>query len=267
MQMTNTSEKLVDCPSLELIQAALVWLAENAHENLGTEILLKSFVQQQAGRMEILQQDGQIVSVSIVTPTGLWFLESTQQIAAHRFVSQVHRAGWPKKITTSGKVKDWIRPLLIQNSQIVREHNLLVMTCAKAPMNRNGRWARFEDLVVLQEYQNAYNSERETSICPNWEELISKRQVAVLEFEDRIVAVVKRSGMTAQYACIGGTFTFGNYRGRGFATQVTGFVVSELLRERPFVHLVVDEDNLAAIGLYRRVGFQEIGKCYMAYLR
>ena len=35
----------------------------------------------------------------------------------------------------------------------------------------------------------------------------------------------------------------------------------------PFVHLVVDEDNLAAIGLYRRVGFQEIGKCYMAYLR
>jgi ribosomal protein S18 acetylase RimI-like enzyme len=32
------------------------------------------------------------------------------------------------------------------------------------------------------------------------------------------------------------------------------------------VHLIVDDDNVAAIALYLSLHFQEAGSCYMAYL-
>jgi len=61
--------------------------------------------------------------------------------------------------------------------------------------------------------------------------------------------VVKRSGETRNYACIGGTFTFTKYRRQGLAAKLIGFLINELLQERPAIHLIVDDDNFAAINL------------------
>jgi ribosomal protein S18 acetylase RimI-like enzyme len=36
--------------------------------------------------------------------------------------------------------------------------------------------------------------------------------------------------------------------------------------DRPAVHLVVDDDNVTAIALYRSLNFERRGSCYMAYL-
>jgi predicted GNAT family acetyltransferase len=264
--MSNSILEVIESPTPKIIQDSLNWLAQTSHENLGTEVFLSSFVRNQKEKVNIVREEGQVRAVSVVTPAGLWFLESANALAAQKLVSQICRIKCPRKITVSEQVATWIRSTLVKNSQLVREHKLLAMRCSKTFNNIDGRWASLADIDTLQCYQNAYNSERKTSIQPNWENLLTNRQVAVLERDGHIVSVIKRCGMTTRYACIGGTFTFHNYRRRGFATQLIKFTIAELLRERSFVHLMVDDDNLAAIGLYHSLSFQEIGKCYMAYL-
>jgi predicted GNAT family acetyltransferase len=264
--MSNSILEVVESPTPKIIQDSLNWLAQTSHENLGTEVFLNNFVRNQKEKVDIIQEEGQVKAVSVVTPAGLWFLESADALAAQKLVSQVCRIKCPKKITVSEQVATWIRPTLAKSSQLVREHKLLAMGCSEILKSIDGRWASLRDLITLQRYQDSYNLERKTSIRPNWENLLTNKQVAVLERDGHIVSVVKRCGMTARYACIGGTFTFGNYRRQGFAAQLIGFIVTELLRERSFVHLMVDDDNLAAINLYHSLNFQEIGKCYMAYL-
>ena len=78
--------------------------------------------------------------------------------------------------------------------------------------------------------------------------------------------MLKRTADTARYATIGGTWTDPAFRRRGLAQRLTTFVVTELLRDRPAVHLIVDDDNAAAIALYRSLGFEDCGRCYMGYL-
>jgi ribosomal protein S18 acetylase RimI-like enzyme len=62
---------------------------------------------------------------------------------------------------------------------------------------------------------------------------------------------------TARLAVVGNVLTHLDYRGRGFATAVTGAVTAELLRTCDQVVLNVRADNPPAINAYRRLGFAE----------
>ena len=62
---------------------------------------------------------------------------------------------------------------------------------------------------------------------------------------------------TARLAVVGNVLTHSDYRGRGFATAVTGAVTAELLRTCDQVVLNVRADNPPAINAYRRLGFAE----------
>ncbi|HET7167773.1 MAG TPA: GNAT family N-acetyltransferase [Candidatus Limnocylindrales bacterium] len=62
---------------------------------------------------------------------------------------------------------------------------------------------------------------------------------------------------TARLAVVGNVLTHVDYRGRGFATAVTGAVTAELLRTCDQVVLNVRADNPPAINAYRRLGYQE----------
>ena len=62
---------------------------------------------------------------------------------------------------------------------------------------------------------------------------------------------------TARLAVIGNVLTHIDYRGRGFATAVTGAVTAELLRTCDQVVLNVRADNPPALNAYRRLGFAE----------
>ena len=62
---------------------------------------------------------------------------------------------------------------------------------------------------------------------------------------------------TARLAVIGNVLTHVDYRGRGFATAVTGAVTAELLRTCDQVVLNVRSDNPPALAAYRRLGFAE----------
>jgi len=61
----------------------------------------------------------------------------------------------------------------------------------------------------------------------------------------------------ARLAVVGNVLTHGDYRGRGFATAVTGAVTAELLRTSDQVVLNVRADNPPAINVYRRLGYAE----------
>ena len=62
---------------------------------------------------------------------------------------------------------------------------------------------------------------------------------------------------SARLAVVGNVFTHIDYRGRGFATAVTGAVTAELLRSCDQVVLNVRSDNPPALNAYRRLGFTE----------
>jgi ribosomal protein S18 acetylase RimI-like enzyme len=62
---------------------------------------------------------------------------------------------------------------------------------------------------------------------------------------------------SARLAVVGNVLTHVDYRGRGFATAVTGAVTAELLRTCDQVVLNVRADNPPAINAYRRLGFAE----------
>jgi ribosomal protein S18 acetylase RimI-like enzyme len=252
------------------VDEALTWLAEVAHENLGTEIALRA-----PGGWNVAfarRPDGSLAGVSAHAPGGQWFLEADGPAATADLVGEVSGAAqatgrWPVKVTTSGAVKNWLGPLLAEHDVVpVREHDLLAMACHKALGDGEGRWATPADRPALERYQALYNQERRTTLAPNWDVLLGRAAVAVLERDGRIVAVVKRTADTARYATIGGTWTDPAYRGRGLAKRLTAFLVSELLSDRPAVHLVVDDDNLPAIALYRSLHFERAGSCYMGYL-
>ena len=61
----------------------------------------------------------------------------------------------------------------------------------------------------------------------------------------------------ARLAVVGNVLTHVSYRGRGYATAVTGAVTAELLRTCDHVVLNVRSDNPPALNAYRRLGYQE----------
>jgi ribosomal protein S18 acetylase RimI-like enzyme len=61
----------------------------------------------------------------------------------------------------------------------------------------------------------------------------------------------------ARLAVVGNVLTHVDYRGRGYATAVTGAVTAELLRSCDQVTLNVRSDNPPALQAYRRLGYVE----------
>jgi ribosomal protein S18 acetylase RimI-like enzyme len=62
---------------------------------------------------------------------------------------------------------------------------------------------------------------------------------------------------TSRLAVVGNVLTHTDYRGRGFATAVTGAVTADLLRFCDQVVLNVRADNPPAINAYRHLGYRE----------
>lgn len=61
----------------------------------------------------------------------------------------------------------------------------------------------------------------------------------------------------ARLAVVGNVLTHGDFRGRGYATAVTGAVTAELLKSCDHVVLNVRADNPPAISAYRHLGYAE----------
>ncbi len=270
---------LVQSPSLLQVQAAAEWLANHPHKNPDLEVALNLILQ---GRI-VPAKTGELVAIAYSSSTdtstqgdirgivmakpgnGNLSLESSDRQTTESLLTLAQPRGCPRRVATSSPVKDWLCPLLLQHYFLEREHNPLVMLCTQVPGGGAGRWALPQDKPVLQAYAEAYRAERGSgSITQDWDDLIQRKQVAVMEHEEQIVSVVKRSS-TAHQAIAVGMFTFPPFRNRGFARCLLAFFTQEMLKEYAAVKLWVDEDNTGAIALYHALGFQQIGSCYTGY--
>ncbi|UCH32142.1 MAG: GNAT family N-acetyltransferase [Candidatus Bathyarchaeota archaeon] len=70
---------------------------------------------------------------------------------------------------------------------------------------------------------------------------------------------------THSLACVGNVFTHPSYRGKGYATTCTSQTVSDLLTHFRDVILNVEDQNIAAIRVYRKLGFREHSTYFEAY--
>lgn len=80
-----------------------------------------------------------------------------------------------------------------------------------------------------------------------------------IRVEGRLVAAAGTHVVSpeARLGVVGNVLTHTDYRGRGYATAVTGAVTAELLRFCDQVVLNVRSDNPPAIQAYRRLGYRE----------
>lgn len=282
----NNSNKIIIFPSHQQIQAAINWLQKYFHSNLDLEYALNLVIE---GKINP-QETGELIAISYkpsithrVTPDNIQGViminslntqvsfESSNQITTQTLFSLVQKCGLPKKIITSSQVKQWIRPLFLEHLQLEREYNQLVMVCTQplsdSKDNSKARWATLQDKFTLIAYEQAYIKERGNgNINRDWNSLIKKRQVAVLEQSGKIASIVRYIPIK-NYALVVAPFTFPEFRRQGLARQLLAFLVKELLQEYTALKLWVDEDNIAAIALYNSVNFQQIGCCYTGYFK
>ncbi len=80
-----------------------------------------------------------------------------------------------------------------------------------------------------------------------------------MRVNDRLIAAAGTHVISpgARLAVVGNVLTHVEFRGRGFATAVTGAVTADLLRTADQVVLNVRADNPPAINAYRRLGYVE----------
>ncbi|MCJ8278756.1 MAG: GNAT family N-acetyltransferase [Rivularia sp. ALOHA_DT_140] len=272
--------KIILFPSPQQIGLAIEWLLEHRHSNPDLAYALNLVLQ---GRV-IPENTGELVAISydssktqrltldniqgvvmVNSNNTQMSIESCNQLTAQSLFSIVKPRNCLLRLITSTQVKDWIRPLLIENYQLKNEYDQLVMNCNQILSDGEGRWALPDDKSTLQAYEQAYIIERGSgNPNRNWDDLIKKRQIAVLEDSGQIVSVVRYNPVNC-YAYLVAPFTFPQFRRQGFARKLLGFLITELLQEYKAIKLWVDDDNLMAIKLYRSLAFKQIGTCYTGY--
>jgi GNAT superfamily N-acetyltransferase len=264
----TTELKIIQTPSLEQIQTVTEWLENSQVENPNLELALNYLLEygiiphERGGLLAIAHTPANSLDfkniqgvVMVKSGNTNLLIESCNSGTAESLFVIATARGCPQKVSTSFQVKNWIRPLLLQQYSCKREYDQYVMVCSQTPL-----------------VAEAYLAERGTgSLNHPWDDWIQKRVlakpaagIAVLEYENQIVSVV-RYITTRRDALIIAPFTFGQFRRQGFARKLLAFLVGELLQAYPRVRLWVDEDNIGAIALYKSLGFQITSKCYSGY--
>ena len=172
----------------------------------------------------------------------------------------------PHRIVTTLVGRDLLRSAVVGQTHLVREYDQWIMICTRRFPQARGRMARLSDIARLIEYQRQYNDERSVTETSDWNVLVTQKKVVVYEVDDQIVSIVRFGIETSRLVSIGGTYTFPNYRRQGFAERVLEFAVDQIVATGRTAHLIVDIDNIPAIELYRKMGFESAGSSYVAYL-
>lgn len=274
---TGSTQHILEAPSPQQIEMVAEWLVHQPHQNPNLEIALNLILQKQiiphesGGLLAIASTSENLTPETIqglllARPNNTNVILECRDRATTKHLFEVMRSrGCPHQVVASGEVKEWLRPLLVQHYALQREHDQQVMVCTQPPAGGEGRWAQPADKPALQAYAEAYLAERGSgSTTLNWDELIQERRVAVLEHNSQIVSAVKQ-GVSLSHPIVVGTFTFAPFRQQGFGRRLLAFFVTELLHDHAAVKLWVDQDNTAAIALYRSLGFCAIGSCYTSY--
>ena len=96
--------------------------------------------------------------------------------------------------------------------------------------------------------------------------ILSQEMVAVARREDRIVATARTNARGLRTWQIGGVYVVPELRAQGWGRYVVGFLVDRIAENGKSVSLFVKEGNAPAIGLYRSMGFLDLGAYSVDYL-
>jgi ribosomal protein S18 acetylase RimI-like enzyme len=96
--------------------------------------------------------------------------------------------------------------------------------------------------------------------------ILSQEMVAVARREGRVVATARTNARGLRTWQIGGVYVVPELRAQGWGRYVVGFLVDRIAENGKSVSLFVKEGNAPAIGLYRSMGFEDLGAYSVDYL-
>lgn len=128
------------------------------------------------------------------------------------------------------------------------------------------RLARDGDEPVLNRWRKLYNQERGILFDADVDAWIESRNVYVHEANNVIVALAKFDLMLPTTVELGGVFTFPEYRKQGFGAELVQDLACRIRQMGKTPLLQVDTANEAALALYRKMNWIELGHLARVWL-
>lgn len=249
-----------------LFGLATDWLALSEGANVPLELAAYDMQWRGGWRFSIYRTPKEIEGVSVVMAGGNWFLEARgKSAAAFLTKTAIINGRHPSTLTTTEKVEELVRPYLSEYGEIKGRNTLLILKSSKRFEKQDGRWASDADIPALKKYEEQIERDEIKAMDTSWEGLIARKELAIGSHKNAIVASVRRFGPGPSSAGIADLYVAPNSREKKIGTELTGFVVNQLLGKRRAVYVLVDETDSATRELYRKLGFEEVGKCYKLY--
>ena len=95
---------------------------------------------------------------------------------------------------------------------------------------------------------------------------LEREEVSAVFLEDRPVAIAGVNACFEDTCQIGSVYVIPRYRGKGFGLSVISSHVERLLQEYRKIVLFVDKKNKKAIQIYKRIGFQAMGRLKQVHI-
>jgi ribosomal protein S18 acetylase RimI-like enzyme len=132
----------------------------------------------------------------------------------------------------------------------------------------------YTDMDALASLQAGYEQEevlpRGATFYPaasrlNTEKIVKEGQVLAAELGGRLVGKINVSAESFTRFQVGGVYVHPDFRGMGIARQMTAAFVSSLIAQGKGVSLFVKKSNIAAISVYRKLGFKFLADYRISY--
>lgn len=145
-------------------------------------------------------------------------------------------------------------------------------SCALDPRVRP---AKSTDMAILTQWRRAYRAERGLLFDADLDEAIRTERVFVLEapaaanggaVATNIVAIAKFDLELDRSIEIGGVYTFPEHRQKGYGKAIVADLAARIRSQLKTPILQVDETNVAALKLYERAGWQNLGRLARVWL-
>jgi len=181
-----------------------------------------------------------------------WVLEADSSKVAECLLERV-RFGERSSLLASSQYAD----LILSRLEIGEHAPLYIMVVDR----ESARLVDYGGVRILKEE----DSDELNRIYSEWKypvdakTVLEKSRVFGFYLDDRIVSVARlQSSGTA--SVILGVYTMRRYRRRGFASKVVSAATDEGLRTSNLVAMYVNEENEAAVNLYKKLGYRVYGE-------
>lgn len=234
-------------------------------------------------QVHLLCRGKEIRGLLAVTSTGLLLPLLEKGPAAEGFALRANRSSLHSIMGTAQDVL-WMEGCLPLKPSRAVDYHLMVLSredhslVDKPPLEPAPglciRSAGQADLQALFPLQKSYELEEVVlepghfsgrACLANLKRALRSQVVMLAELEGRVVAKAGTNARGFQTDQIGGVYTLGEERKRGFSFRVLEALLERLFREKRTVSLFVKKTNLPALRLYQKLGFSTADSYRISY--